>query len=358
MKHTRPRRGESEKTEEPGLLKLTDLAISSTLEYSGVPGAKAIYDLSKTAIDTAKYFLNKRNEDRINEFHTELLRTDNAASKNIMNTSIEIADYQSLLKACLDDMEGEKVGYYARLAQAIALGRVDAELKRHLILTMKDISWNQLDLLGRVYVLTKHNVKPHEGPGRLEPSSVLTKNRNTAKNLDIDFLHSKGLVAENSLSSIGKKLLDACFPAELLTLEAYHYKAWINARYSLYTLGDEKIFRLAEIVHDHFRAVGVKGGIGPLEGALDKPNPSHLIDFFVFIYASGHELPPHRLENLNKTVKNKPFIQIIISESPDNTYHPILEGAAYYSTPEELKGSMGAVQAELEKAITHKMKKS
>jgi hypothetical protein len=335
-------------------IKIADLVASTTLAASGLAGAEVIYNFSKLAINAAKQYLVKREEERIIQFHSAMLKNEGDPDEDVMKSSIDVADYQSLLKACLDDMEDEKVGCYAALARAIALGKVQGSLKRNLILTLKDISWDQLDLLGHVYVLTNYEIKPSQGAGCIEPSTVLVKNPNSVRNLDIDFLAYKGLVEQATLTLVGKELIETCFPEELLTPDAYDYQAWLNIRYTIFTLGDGGLVEFAEVVHDTFRKIGVKGGMGPMEGALDRFQSDLHASFFVLLYASGHALPERRLENLKKIVGKRLVIQLIVGEPSDRDNSTILEGEAFYATRQTLKDSLKAIEKRLEPFLRRK----
>lgn len=329
-------------------LKLADLVVSTALTNSGIPGADALYNFSKLAIQSVKKELINRDEERIEKFHAHLLFDEHGINEKVVECSLDLADYHALLRSCLDDIENEKTGCYGNLTQAIALRKIPSNLKRHYILSLREMSWGQLDLLARVYVLNKYDIRPETGSSRLYAASILEKTKNYAHNIDVDILLNKGLTDKDTITPIGCMLIENCFPADLLKPEAYEYNIWLNAYYRIFMLGDTKhIQSSASIVHKHFRDIGFKGGMGPAEGSLDRLISDLRSKFFIIIYPSGHKIPTNRLENLIKTINKRPFIQVIITDDLDEHCDLILDGDAITTSHADLNENLNRLEEKL-----------
>ncbi|MFJ3471020.1 hypothetical protein [Pseudomonas sp. NPDC090201] len=344
------------KPEKSTTLRIADLVTSTVLSNSGVPGANAAYDFTKLAIDEVRKYLLERQDLKIAKFHIAMLGDNsNSIDETILNSSIDIADYHSLLDACLNDIEMEKNGLYGRLAKSVAKGIVPYNIKRHYILSLKELTWDQIDLLGRLYVMTKHSIKPSHGLGKLEASEAIDSPRaGTVEALNIAALKARGFVYGNEITDFCESFLMAILPTENLTPAAFDFKEWTGHRFSLVELCSEKheTRKISSSIVHHFRDIGIQGGSGPLEGALDRSELGANCSFLIILYQNGKTIPDHRKANLLKIAKTKPIVQVIICETVDEHPAPVVELPFITSLPDATKETLHTLDKKLSELIS------
>ncbi|WP_434593388.1 hypothetical protein J3Q09_26035 [Pseudomonas sp. R4-83] len=310
-------------------LKIADLIASTALSNSGIPGANAIYDFAKFGVNAVREFLVERQDEKISDFHNAML-TDNSEilDETVVDKNIDIVDYHALLDACISDIEMEKNALYGRLAKSIASGKISARIKRHYTLCLKELTWDQIDLLARLYVHDSFSIKPSQGPGSIDASDKLKNVRHDSiEGLDVSALAAKGFVHGTDLTALSEPFLKAIFPPELLTPAAFNLKVWTGHRFSIIQLplNGFDTLGVSESIHEYFRNLGVQGGIGPMEGILDGTRSFPFNLFFIIVYPNGKTLSDTRKDNLLEIIKNKAALQIIICEESDNALSPILD---------------------------------
>lgn len=309
-------------------LKIADLVASTTLSNSGIPGANAVYDFAKFGVNAVRQYLTDRQDTKIVEFHNSMLNDkDDTLDEEVINADIEMVDYHALLEACVSDIEMEKNCLYGRLAKSIASNKIASNIKRHYILSLKELTWNQLDLLARLYVLTKYPIQPIDGPGRVEASEAIQGARHdSVEGLDIAALKARGFVYGSQITELCAPFLSAIFPQEHLTPEPFQYKQWSGSRFALFQLSDlYETMSISQTIQRHYRKMGIAGGIGPMEGALDRATPMPFNLFFIIVYRNGKTLTDLRKSNLLEIIKDKAAVQIVICEKPDESPIPILD---------------------------------
>ncbi len=173
------------------------------------------YELLQLAGKTVSEHIEARNERRYGEFIKCLLEegTDPAAALHL-----DIDDFHALLNACLADLENQKAGLYGALAVAIGTGQVPPELRRVLMLYLRDLSFAQLEKLRQMWITTKFYVKGDYlmlGQGRRKhPIEFLNEGGLSVINsIDREALASRLLISEDDgrVKKLGEALLSACY---------------------------------------------------------------------------------------------------------------------------------------------------
>ncbi len=136
-------------------------------------------------------------------------------------------DYTALLSGCMADMENEKAKYYGRLAAAIGRGEVQGSSRRFLIITLNQVSEEQIQMLRKSYVATRFDLKPSQGNGRVDPVAILHLNDPVQKH-EYNDLVSRSMYADNKLTQLAEVLVRACFTADELTPAAIGHIAWFQ----------------------------------------------------------------------------------------------------------------------------------
>jgi len=212
--------GLSRKKDSENLLKIAD--VLAKFSTSLTPGGQATYEISKIALQKVRDFVYQRFEKRLLDFHKNLLYKNDALNEELENCEIEDTNYHALLDACISEFESEKTTAYATLARSIALRKVDAKHRRYFIQSLKTISWDQLEFLRLLYVITKFTVIsngaiPH-------PRHMLKTNQQDPLNqLIVKNLTMKGFLDEVNISKMGLDFVEACLTQEELSPHAYSF---------------------------------------------------------------------------------------------------------------------------------------
>lgn len=205
------------------VIKLVDLAAKLYL-----PGA--LSEPTSYALDHLREYLQKRGEERLQEFHSRLLEAEDGIPLS-EEAEISEADYHALLNACLADIEDEKTVAFAYLAKSIAKGKIHKDYRRHFILALRDLSFDQLDFLRKLYVVSKYPIPPKEGPGNRTVKSELANLRaGTVADLAFTALHSRGFLTREGLTDIGNSFVTEITPDEFLQPGAYDLETWSGAK--------------------------------------------------------------------------------------------------------------------------------
>ncbi|WP_429581397.1 hypothetical protein [Pseudomonas frederiksbergensis] len=193
---------------------------------SAVPVPPLVSEVAKLGLEKIFSYVRQRDEQRILEFYRAFLYRDELSDKDILDAEIEESNFHALLNACVSDIEGEKTVPYANLTRSIALGQVEPELRRHFILSLRDLSWEELDLLRRIYVVTKHSVIPVKGTTFDVASLLSSSDAEVSQKLAVASLKSKGLVEDDKITNAGESFVIACSSVNDLTPGIYDYKVW------------------------------------------------------------------------------------------------------------------------------------
>ncbi|MDX9668317.1 hypothetical protein QMK50_25555 [Pseudomonas sp. P5_152] len=313
-------------------IKIADLIIETGLTYSGIPGADKIYTFAKIGASFVRDYISEQSEKKAYKFHRRLLLSDDKSqSETPADADLDAADYHALFSACLADIEEEKSELYGNLAKSIATNKTPKEYKRLFILKLKEITWDQLDLLANIHVIESHRIMPTLGNWDMTTKELL-KNHDpfSARGMDIHFLYQNKFIAEEKITRIGKQFIESCIPSEMLQPSAYDYKQWLGATFAMLTLQENgSAFHGCHSIADHFRKMRVKGSTGLMEGFLERDNEIPFIDFLIIGFQNGKELPPSRLNNLEKLISRKVALQVIFMSDERDAVVPLTPNAPY-----------------------------
>ncbi len=287
----------------------------------------ALYEISKTGVGKIREYVHARDDRRILEFHQHLLFRDEVLDVEMLEGELDEANFHALMQACLTDIEDEKTVPYALLTRAIALGKVKQELRRHFILSLKDLAWEHLDFLRQAYVLTKFSIIPPQGSGALTAETILTGYvPGSVEHLAVVNLTSKGFVAGLELSELGKDFVTSCSSNDDLNPGAYNLQVWSGHKCDIILLDQAGDFmRVLDLIQNALRDKGISCLSGTaMEGALDRRQANPYASCAIVVFRRGKILEAERLESLKYRVKDKPVVQLLIDSDGNNTVEELV----------------------------------
>jgi hypothetical protein len=300
---------------------------------SAVPIPPLVSEVAKLGLDKIFSYVRQRDEQRILEFYRAFLYRDELPSEDILNAEIEESNFHALLNACVSDIEEEKTVPYANLTRSIALGLVEPELRRHFILSLKDLSWEELDLLRRIYVVTKHPVIPKRGTDfdlthllQYSPSQI-------SKTLAVTSLKTKGMLEDDKISFAGTSFITACSNRDDLDPTFYDYRVWSDYRCLILQLVGSKIDNsLSEILASSLRSSRINSYTamigGDYTGRRDDAFSRLRYNCCVILLGTEHEIGPKLQEVISEISAHCPVVQAINSEDVVET--PLLQMPAVH----------------------------
>ncbi|KJH82091.1 hypothetical protein [Stutzerimonas stutzeri] len=313
------------------VLRIADLAakVGVHIASAGSPIADTLYEFSKTGVGKVRDYVHARDDRRILEFHQHLLYRDEVSEEDILDGELEEANFHALMHACLSDIEDEKTIPYALLTRTIALGKIKPELRRHNILALKDIAWDHLDFLRKLYVVSKYAIIPKQGPGSVTAESILTGYvPGSIEHLAVVSLTSKGFIDGVQLSDLGKEFVKACSSSDDLTPGAYELQVWSDSKCDIILLDQsDSSMRFVELIQSALRAKGIGCGSGTaMEGALKRREASLFTNCAIVIFRRGKRLEAELQENLQHRVGTKPLVQLLIDSDGVETPEQLVSG--------------------------------
>lgn len=242
---------------------------ASEILLTGVPVAGpligAISELRKEYISRTQEAMRLESQDRLDDFYKELLTVDKKMDEQAAKALMIDKDFHALLRACVTDIESEKSKVYANLARGIATGAVLKEWRRHFILSLQELSAQELECLRGALIALKNNLIPTRGPlmGQDHFLTVKPRQEATPKAVWISNLVSRGLVEDGKLTQVGEAFTRACFHAEELTPSSMGYRAWSNISASIisYEISTPVVDKLSEAIQFSFRNDCIKSNI-------------------------------------------------------------------------------------------------
>ncbi|MHC8308205.1 hypothetical protein ACYZUC_01105 [Pseudomonas sp. GT1P32] len=308
------------------ILKIADIVIKTGFATVGAVLPDAAYEFSKFGLGKLRDYIHGRDDQRIYEFHKKLLYLDDVVDAEILKGEIEEANYHALLNACLSDIEDEKTIPYANLTRAIALGKVSNDLKRHYVLSLKDIAWEDLDFLRQAYVISNNPIIPSSGNGNLSSRDFLVQiPSESVRALSVRNLTAKGFVDGQKLTAIGVGFVKACSEDDDLTPGAYDYRVWTGQSCDNYLLDDSAgAARVQDLLQSDLRSIGVNSNT-PMEGMLDGRREKNIFTTCAsIIYRRGKILEDLQLENLKFLLGTNPVVQIVIDDNNSDSSELLL----------------------------------
>lgn len=328
------------------IMKIADIAVLAGISAAGVVLPGVAYEFSKFGMGKLRNYIHARDDRRIYEFHKKLLCRDDLVDEELLAGEIEEANYHALLNACLADIEDEKTTAYANLTSAIASAKVSSELRRYFTLALKDIAWEDLDLLKRLYVINNNSIIANAGNGTLSSEDYLTKySEGDCLSLSVTTLRAKGFVNEKEISDIGSLFIKACSSGDDLTPGVYSYRTWSGHVCDTYFLDQRgRALSVLELIQEKLHAKSIKCGAAPGEGALTRRDKNMYSTCAVILYRNGKVLDSPMLENLKHQLGNKPVVQVIMDDDNLGVVEPLLPGeSVVINSADALSGVLEAI---------------
>jgi hypothetical protein len=333
------------------ILKVSDVLFKAGISLSsgGNPAAVALYDITKIGMGRLRDYVNSRNEERISSFYKNFLYKENdILCDEVINANIKEADFHALLQACLSDIENEKTIPYAHLMRSIALGKVNISLRRHYITSLNDISWGDLDLLRRAYVLSKHPIIPEEGAGCLAVESILDGyDIGSLEHLSVVNLTAKGFINGAKLSELGEKFVESCSISDELQPFNYGYSVWSKLNLIIFFLShhddDDELSKLLKEIQKILREKHIKYENVAYQNALSKiPGQSGKLDFAIVLYKADKNDKYIKNDTLEYIIGGKPYVEIALGEK-NSKFHGILGDKAVSVKRENIESEVARI---------------
>lgn len=294
------------------------------------PVAAVSVGVGLAMVSELRDWIRNRDERRIREFHTALLNSEVDPSGELSTEgSIETADFHALLAACLADIEEEKTAAYANLTRAIALGKVSKQHRRHFVFSLKDITWDYLDYLKRIYVVSENLVMPPEGIGNVNAEDLLTSySAGSIEQLAVAYLSAKSLVDGVQISALGKAFVEACSAGDDLAPYAFGYDVWSGTTCQIVFLGSASDNGLSIImpIEKRMRRLGIKSAPTILKGALQRApwaHQAHLSLAKHLVITKDAALNSAEVDSLKSIVGKRGVLHVNVGS--DGHRHPLLD---------------------------------
>lgn len=265
--HDKPKRtpGPAQESEARAIAPIVGKVVS---ELPGIPFvgslSSALIDLFKARKDRARESIQREADARLTTFFDEMLHADETMDEQVAQAMLDDADFHALLRACVADIEAEKVGAYATLARRIASGKVAQRWRRHFILSLRDFSNAELELLRRAYVAKRFDVVRGHGMDSLRETDILEVGAPGSYHaILMTNLTTRGFVHEAKLSEIGDLFASACWREVQLTPAALGFNTWTGHRVPIisYEIGTSVSDNLSFAIQNAFIADRVKTSI-------------------------------------------------------------------------------------------------
>ncbi len=228
------------------------------------PLSGALLDLFKERKDRARESIQREADARLTKFFDEMLHAGATMDEQVAQAMLDDADFHALLRACVADIEAEKVGAYATLARRIASGKVAQRWRRHFILSLRDFSNAELELLRSAYVAKRFDLAGGHGMDSLRETDILKDGAPGSYHaILMNNLTTRGFVHEARLSEIGDLFASACWREIQLTPAAIGRDTWTGHRVPIisYELGTPVSDNLSLAIQSAFIADRVKTSI-------------------------------------------------------------------------------------------------
>lgn len=177
----------------------TIISLADILAKEGagfVPGGATMYDLAKLLAQHVKAYLKDRTEERLLNFHHELLSgIPSEDQTKFLEQEFSIDSYYSLLNHALQDEEEQKVDVYAKIFKGLQLGLISNEYRLHLIRGIRELKYSDFEFMRRIYINEKYEFK-HPG-NRINQVKALTVTRDPVKSYSIQTLIRFGFLSES-----------------------------------------------------------------------------------------------------------------------------------------------------------------
>lgn len=190
-----------------------------------VPGVGAFVGLAadswKEHAARARDAMRQQADQQLGEFFRYVLSAPSSMDEQVARAMMDDKDFHALLRACVADIEAEKVRVYATMARGIACGSVPKSRRRHFILWLRDLSADELETLRGAFVAKSHRLIGPQGNNSIGQSHFLKRDPITLVNLS-----TRGLVQDGDISDAGIAFVAACYGATDLTPASLGRQTW------------------------------------------------------------------------------------------------------------------------------------
>ncbi|WP_272520119.1 hypothetical protein [Providencia sp. PROV223] len=180
------------------LIKLIkDVVIESgTKIVETVPVIGPAAGVIKGLVENTKNLYDAINKQKLYDFYMGIYELDDSKDKFITNDNLAF-----VIKKLLQDDDERKTKYYSRLVVNVSSSKYDNDTRKHLILTLSNLSTPAINTLRKFYINNKYELEPLGNVNR-----QLSKLSHTSNGLELSalsLLQNNGLIfKDNSNSSI------------------------------------------------------------------------------------------------------------------------------------------------------------
>jgi hypothetical protein len=220
----------------------------SVLEVAGAmmpSGLGQFLSLLAKGSDALADALKARDEKRWKSFLRAALEGD-VFPENAEDMTGE--DFLEMYRMCLNDIEAEKAELYGRLATAIARGDVSRTLRFPLMMSLAQLTHDQVQRLRKVYIAEVHELVSDGVVFRRHAHEFLG-GKSAEDRWDLDRMVSLLVVKDKSLTDLGKSLVAACFRSDDLQPSSIGERTW-NGHEELEVLGVKVARRRPDVLDD------------------------------------------------------------------------------------------------------------
>jgi len=273
----------------------------------------ALADLYKERTARLRDAMHREQEERLAKFYLQVLNGDAAMDEEVARAMLDDADFHSLVKACVADIEAEKTEAYATMARSIASGLVEKDWRRHFILALRDLAAEEIQILRRAYIAKHHDLIPQQGSS-IDDGHFLKLDAapGTRKAIALANLGAKGFVHGGKLAPAGEQFTKACWRPTQLTPSAISSRSWSGHNIAIisYELDGPSVVAFAMLLERELRKAGAKSNTV----ALTRDNAQHVRLFSTMaIFLSG-ATTSHLQVNLPQLVELSRKIPMLVVE--------------------------------------------
>jgi len=224
------------------------IALKGLIE--ALPGGSVLHDLLQARQKEIAEAVAAERQRRLDTFWAEMLSAPATMDEQQARALLDSADFHSLLRACLTDIEDEKLREYANMACSLATGTIGTGSRRHFILCLRDLSAEELALLKGAYVARHEpNMMSGAGSGSIDEGEYLSAGTpGSFRAVQIAALTAKGFVHDSKLTSLGIAFVRAAWRESDLTPNALGRETWSGYHVAIlnYEIGQGTLDRIAD----------------------------------------------------------------------------------------------------------------
>lgn len=215
------------------------LGFLKKVEKYGMQLGELIPGLDKpvTIIKHLRDFHDEQKKIRIDRYCKALVNfisMEEYSASSVLATDIEFAD---LLQACVNDSDGNKSEAYAQLTVILKFGALEKEYRRHFILSLKQLSYESLELLRLAHVASKCQLIPHDGSWIMSQSEIFNNDKlGVIGSLTVQTLRQLGFVSSEGITDLGSLFVKSVYGRERCEQHEDH-EVWQNSSVMILTNG-------------------------------------------------------------------------------------------------------------------------